>query len=86
MFGIPIMNDEPSHIFYDNESVVKNCSKVELVLNKKCTSIAYHVARWAVTAREVVVGWVNTKYNLADALTKQLTRPKRESLFWNWMY
>ena len=61
MFGIPIMNDEPSYIFCNNESVVKNCSKVESILNKKCNSIAYHVARWVVTAREVVVGWVNTK-------------------------
>ena len=86
MFGIPIRNDDPAHIFCDNMSVVNNCSLVESLLNKKHTSLAYHATRWSVAAREVVIGWVYTAYNLADALTKRLPRPQRERLFWNWTY
>ena len=86
MFGVPIRNDDPAHIFCDNMSVVNNCSRVESLLNKKHTSLAYHTTRWSVTAKEVVIGWVLTDYNLADALTKRLPRPHRERLFYNWTY
>ncbi len=44
MFGIPI--NMPSDIFCDNESVVKNYCKIESVLNKKPSSIAYHATKW----------------------------------------
>ena len=85
IFGIPI-GDEPTHIFCDNESVVKNCSNIESVLNKKHTSIAYHMARWAVAAGEICVGWINGKFNLSDAMTKRLSKDRRHELFWNWTY
>ena len=84
MFGVPI--DGPTHIFCDNKSVVNNCSKVESLLNKKHSSVAYHMARWAVAAGEVCIGWINGKYNLSDALTKRLTKERRQELFWNWTY
>ena len=86
MFGVPIQHDGPTHIFCDNDSVVKNCSSIESVLNKKHTSIAYHMARWAVAAGEICVGWIKSEYNLADALTKRLSKSRREALFWNWTY
>ena len=86
MFGVPIHEDGPTHIFCDNESVVKNCSSIDSVLNKKHTSIAYHMARWAVTAGEVCIGWINGVFNLADALTKRLPQHRRQDLFWNWTY
>ena len=86
MFGIPIHDEGPTHIFCDNQSVVKNCSKVESVLNKKHTSVAYHMARWSVAAGEISVGWIDGKYNLADAMTKRLSVERRQALFWNWTY
>lgn len=91
MFGIPILKDvdgmdEPAYIFCDNEAVVKNCTKVESALHKKHNSVAYHMARWSMAAHETVVGWVDTQFNLADALTKRLSKWKREQLFWNWTY
>ena len=85
MFGIPI-GDEPTNIFCDNQSVVNNCSKIESLLNKKHTSIAYHMARWAVAAGEVVIGWINGSFNIADAFTKRLPKARRQELFWNWTY
>ena len=86
MFGIPIMDDEPTYVFCDNLSVVNNCSHIASVLNKKHTSIAYHMARWAVAAGEICVGWINREYNLADAFTHRLSKACRERLFWNWTY
>ena len=89
MFGIPILetkNGSPAHIFCDNDSVVNNCSKVESVLNKKHSSIAYHATRWAVAARIVTVGWIATAYNLADAFTKRLSCQKRADPFEAYTY
>ena len=86
MFGIPIHNDGPTHIFCDNESVLNNCSRIESVLNKKHNSVANHMARWAVAAGGICVGWINGEYNLSDALTKRLSKAARQSLFWNWTY
>ena len=84
MFGVPI--DGPTHIFCDNKSVVNNCQKLESVLNKKHSSVAYHMARWAVAAGEVSIGWINGEFNLSDALTKRLSKDRRQQLFWSWTY
>ena len=84
MFGIPI--DDAAHIFCDNESVVNNCTKMESVLNKKHSSLAYHMTRWAVAAGEISIGWINTAFNLADAFTKRLSKVRRQELFWGWTY
>jgi hypothetical protein len=50
MFGVPIVKDHATNIFCDNESVVKNSMKIESILNKKHSSVAYHYIRWAVAA------------------------------------
>ena len=86
MFGIPLQDNEPAYVFCDNQSVVNNCSDIGSVLHKKHTSVAYHMARWAVAAGEVCIGWINGDFNLADAFTKRLTKARREQLFWNWTY
>ena len=82
MFGIPILNEEPTYVFCDNESVVKNCSRVESVLNKKHSSLAYHYARWSVAAGETMLGWIHSEFNIADAFTKRLSPAKMDDLFW----
>ena len=84
MFGVPV--DNSTKVYCDNESVVKNSSKLESVLNKKHCALAYHAVRWAVAARIITVGWIPTDYNLADAFTKRLTVAKRDSLFGSWTY
>ena len=83
MFGIPIQSDAPTHVFCDNQVVVNNCSNIESTLNKKHVSIAYHLPKWAATAGEICVGWINTEFNLAYALTKKLSKDRRQFLFWN---
>ena len=84
MFGISVNGE--ANILCDDESVVNNCSKIESVLNKKHSSIAYHAVRWAVAAGIVRIGWINTNENLADAMTKRLPAIKRDYLFGNWTY
>lgn len=84
MFGMTI--DGPASVLCDNKSVVNNTSKPSSKLNKKHNSIAYHAVRWARAANIIKVGWIDGKYNLADALTKRLTKAVRERLFGDWTY
>jgi hypothetical protein len=84
MFGVPV--DEPADILCDNEAVVNNSSKIESTLHKKHNSIAYHMVRWHVAASMIRVGWIGTKENLADAMTKRLSAVERDYLFGNWTY
>ena len=44
MFGIPLF-EGPTNVMVDNKSVVMNSTMVELTLNKKHNSIAYHHTR-----------------------------------------
>ena len=84
MFGIPITG--PADVLCDNQSVVNNTTKIESVLNKKHSSIAYHAVRWAVAANVMRVGKIDTEENLTDAMTKILSLQKRNYLFGNWTY
>ena len=84
MFGVPL--DEPTNVLCDNESVVKNSSKIESALDKKHNALAYHAVRWAVAAGSVRIGKVDGKFNLADAMTKRLTSVRRDALFGDWTY
>lgn len=84
MFGVPISG--PTDVLCDNQSVVNNTTKLESVLNKKHSLIAYHAVRWAVAAEIMRVGKVDTNENLTDAMTKTLSMTKRSYLFGNWTY
>lgn len=86
MFGVPLDKGDPAHVFCDNESVVKNATNVESVLNKKHNSIAYHYVRWAVAAGMVTLAWIESGENLADVFTKRLGETLRNYLFGNWTY
>ena len=90
MFGIPLNGadgiPQPTDLMCDNESVVRNSSQVESMLNKKHNSIAYHYVRWNVAAGVIRVSWISTDDNIADALTKRLTHDRREDLFFQWTY
>jgi hypothetical protein len=86
MFGIPIVEGHATNVFCDNESVVKNSTNVESVLNKKHSSIAYHYVRWAVAAGVITVAWIASEENLADVFTKRLAEITRDCLFGNFTY
>ena len=92
MFGIPLATDhetgkaKATMVMCDNESVVKNSTMVESVLNKKHNSIAYHYARWNVAAGVVQLSWVNGDLNIADLFTKRLGQDRREFLLGEFTY
>ena len=78
MFEIPV--DGLTKIRCDNENMVENCSKFELVLNKKHNAIACHLTRWAVATKEAAARWAESKCNLEDTMDGQLTKQQRDSL------
>jgi hypothetical protein len=86
MFGIPILDDEPTRIFCDNETVVKNSTMIESTLNEKHNSLAYHYTRWNVAAGICSLAWISGSENISDPFTKKLPEITRERLFGNWLY
>jgi hypothetical protein len=86
MFGVPIIKYHATNVFCDNESVVKNSTKIESILNKKHSSVAYHYIRWAVAAGIISVAWIPTGENLSDVFTKRLAEVVRDYLFGNFTY
>jgi hypothetical protein len=80
MMGVPL-DDEPSKIFCDNNSVVLNSSQFSSTLSKKHNSVAYHLTQWHVAAGIVEVIWIPTHKNLADTFTKRLSKYTRDTLF-----
>ena len=85
-FGIPLSSGEPTHVFCDNESVVKNTTNVESTLNKKHSSVAYHHCRWSVAAGVITLAHISTHDNIADCFTKRLPVGTRNHLFGMWTY
>ena len=78
MFGIPI--EGPTNVFCDNHGVVLNSSRPESTLQKKQNAINYHVVREAAADVILRLGKEDGTTNLADLLTKVLTKKKR----WDW--
>ena len=87
MFGIPLSEEHrATHIYCDNEGVVKNSTKAESTLNKIYSEVAYHFTRWNVAAGICTLAWIESAYNLADAFTKKLAAATRDFLFGEWTY
>lgn len=76
MFGIPI--DGPADMMCDNNAVVQNSQAPHSTLQKKHNSICYHRVREAVAAGTILVHKESTLSNVADLLTKVLSREKRD--------
>ena len=71
MMGVPIHKD-PSTVWVDNESVVKNTSVPESTLKKKHVAICYHLVREAAAAGIIKIYHIRSEDNKADLLTKNL--------------
>jgi hypothetical protein len=74
MFGVPIM--DAANVYCDNASVVTNTTQPESTLKKKHNAIAYHRVREAVAAGTIRVAKEDSDTNIADMLTKNVTREK----------
>jgi hypothetical protein len=84
LFGVPIIG--PANVLCDNQGVVKNTSIPESTLTKKHNAINYHIIREAAAMGMLRVGKEDTETNLADLLTKMLSRPRRMKLLLSIMY
>ena len=70
MLGIPINSE--TILLGDHASVITNCSLPSSTLKKKHNAIAYHRVREAVAAGIINLGYIPSKDNIADILTKPL--------------
>jgi hypothetical protein len=84
MMGIPVLT--PCLTLCDNETTIKNSTIPESVLKKKHNAIAYHRVREAVAADILRIGYINSADNLADMLTKPLTREKIHTFCEQFLY
>ena len=75
MFRIPI--DREARVLNNNKSVVHISSKLESTLNKKHSSITYHLVRWNVASDVVRIVWIEGISKIEDALTKRLVAARR---------
>ena len=62
------------------ESVTKNTRNPESTLPNKHNAIAYHLCREAVATGIIRVAKDDTATNLADLLTKQMSKERRKDL------
>ena len=70
MMGITVT--QPIFIYGDNKSVLWNVTVPDSMLKKKCHGIAYHYCREGAARGEGIAGYINTKLNPGDILTKNL--------------
>jgi hypothetical protein len=84
MMGVPL--EGSADIYCDNESVFKNATIPESVLQKKHNSIAYHRTREAQAAKTIRIAWIPGSENWADVLTKSLPNPTMHKLCRNFMW
>ena len=78
MMGVPI--DGATKLYCDNDSVVKSTTRPESTLKKKHNAINYHRICEAQAAGYIQIGWIASKDNLADVLTKVLVGERRRYL------
>ena len=71
MMGVPIHKD-PSNVWVDNVSVVKNTSIPESMLTKKHIAISYHLVRETSATGIIMIYHIRSEDNKADLLTKDL--------------
>ena len=83
-FGIPI--NEPTFVYGDNKSVLKNCTLPQSTLKKKSNAIAYHYVIETETMGETIHGYFHKSENADDLLTKPLSRITRDKHVQTIMY
>ena len=75
MFGI--LDDVPSDVFCDNQSVTNNVTLPQSVLNKRHNAIYYQKVRGEQDGEVIGVGWIQGYYNKDDLGTNTTLITKR---------
>jgi hypothetical protein len=60
----------PSYVYGDNKSLVRNSTRPESTLTKKCNSICYHAVQESMVMQESLITHIPTDKNLSDLMTK----------------
>ena len=86
MFEIP--TDGPAYLFCENQSMTKNVTLPQSVLNNIHNSICYHIVREAQAAEVIRVGWIQGEYKQAGLGNKTTFVTKRRyklvnKIMWN---
>ena len=69
--------NQPTFVYGDNQSVLKNVTLPESTLKKKSNSIAYHFVWESVALGETIHTYIASSDNFADILTKSLSGIKQ---------
>ena len=77
MFSMPV---KPALNYGDNQSVLANTTMPEPMSKKKSNAMAYHFIREGCAQNALKTAYVNTNDNVADLMTKQLSRRNVGSL------
>jgi hypothetical protein len=86
MRGLGIPEDGPTILLGDNRGVVESASNFTTVLIKKHNAISYHRVREAVAAGIVDFRWLDGDNNLADLMTKPVTKATQTKFVTLFMY
>ena len=73
ILGIQMQDDGSDHMFYYNESVVRNYTNIESILNKKESDLVYNYLQLKFSAGIVIINCINNADNLTDDFMKQLS-------------
>jgi hypothetical protein len=84
MMGIPLTG--PYFIYADNKLQVKDSTRLELTLKKKCNSICYHSMQESVTKGGSLITHIDSEDNLSDLMTKVTRGGKCRRLVGNILY
>jgi hypothetical protein len=82
--GVPI--NGPSVLLGDNKGVVLSATQFTSVLTKKHHAISYHKVRECIAAEIVDFRWVDGENNLADLMTKPVTKAVQATLLKRFMH
>lgn len=82
--GVPV--NGPSVLLGDNRGVVLSATQFTSVLTKKHHAISYHKVRECIAAGIVDFRWIDGDNNLADLMTKPVTKATQATLLKRFMH
>ena len=72
--------NEPTPVYGDNIQANKLCTEHFISPGNQYIATQYHFNKEKVESGDVIIIWVDSKHNIADALTKALTSAVLDSL------
>lgn len=80
LLELSISNDITVTVYEDNQSTIRSCNSHEQLKRMKHLDIKYHFIKQKVDENIIHITYIHTSNQLADILTKPLSRPLFEKL------